>query len=112
MSEAELKYWKKGRFLMSSGKIIIIEMDIWLVPEEKRSLYPNGLKFGWIACNRDNPEERVLVDYNPKKGFHYHVDNDQIVKLKWTSLGEAINFFYQQVREKFGEFQEDINNYE
>ena len=55
MKDADLKYWKKGRFLMSSGKTIIIETDIWLVPEDKRSLYPDGLKFGWVAFNIDNP---------------------------------------------------------
>jgi len=46
MKEASLLYHKKGRFLMNSGKTIIIEMDIWLVPEKKRHLYPDGLKFG------------------------------------------------------------------
>jgi len=46
MKEANLIYWRKGRFQMGSGKTIIIEMDIWLVPEPKRHLYPNGLKFG------------------------------------------------------------------
>jgi len=90
---------------MSSGKIIIIEMDVWLVPEPKRHLYPNGLKFGWIALNKDNPAEKILVDYQPKKGFHYHLDN-KIIKLEWVSLAEAFKFFYEKVHERFGDFQE------
>ena len=91
---------------MSSGKTIIIEMDIWLVPEPKRHLYPSGLKFGWTALNKDNPEERILVDYQPKKGFHYHLDNKPIIKLEWVSLAEALKFFSEKVREKFGNFAE------
>lgn len=89
---------------MSSGKTIIIEMDIWLVPETKKHLYPDGLKFGWISLNKDNPDERILVDYHPKKGFHYHVDNEPIIKLEWVSLPQALNFFYEKVQEKFGDF--------
>ncbi|KLL02639.1 MAG: hypothetical protein MRERV_82c006 [Mycoplasmataceae bacterium RV_VA103A] len=104
MEEAILLYHKKGRFPMSSGKTIIIEMDIWLVPESKRHLYPDGLKFGWIACNKDNPNERILVDYNLKKGFHYHIDNEPIIRLKWVSLSETLNFFYEKVHKKFGDF--------
>ena len=107
MKDADLKYWKKGRFLMSSGKTIIIETDIWLVPEDKRSLYPDGLKFGWVAFNIDNPDEQLLVDYNTKKGFHYHLDKKVIAKLEWISLLEAFNFFYEKVYEKFGDFQEE-----
>jgi hypothetical protein len=109
MKNANLIYWKKGRFLMSSGKTIIIEMDIWLVPEEKSHLYPDGLKFGWIACDKDNPNEQLLVDYNIKKGFHYHVDDEPIVKLEWVSLAEALNFFSEKVHKKFGEFAKEIN---
>ena len=96
---------------MSSGKTIIIEIDIWLVPELKRHLYPEGLKFGWIACNKDNPDERILVDYNPKKGFHYHLD-EKIIRLEWISLSEALSLFYTKVQEKFGNFLENINRYE
>jgi len=102
MDGANLIYWKKGRFSTSSGKTIIIEMDIWLVPEPKRHLYPSGLKFGWIACNEDNPAERILVDYNLKKGFHYHFDQEPIVKLEWVSLEQALDLFYKKVYEKFG----------
>ncbi|KLL02709.1 MAG: hypothetical protein MRERV_75c005 [Mycoplasmataceae bacterium RV_VA103A] len=105
MKEADLIYWKKGRFSMSSGKIIIIEMDIWLVSGPKRHLYPDGLKFGWIAVNKDNCEEKILVDYNPKKGFHYHIDNQPIIKLEWIFLVEAFKFFYEKVHEKFGDFK-------
>ena len=96
---------------MNSGKTIIIEMDIWLVPEKKRHLYPDGLKFGWIACNKDDPDERILVDYNPKKGFHYHLEQE-IISLEWVSLSEALNFFYKKVKEKFGGFLENVNRYE
>ena len=103
MERASLIFWNKERFIMSSGKTIIIEVDIWLVPELKRHLYPNGLKFGWIALNENNLDERILVDYNPKKGFHYHWDQ-KIIKLEWISLPEALNFFYEKVREKFGDF--------
>lgn len=106
MEEANLIFWNKERFLMSSDKTIIIEVDIWLVPESKRHLYPEGLKFGWIACNKDDPEERILVDYNLKKGFHYHIDNEPIVKLKWISLKNAQQLFIEMIKEKFGEFAE------
>ena len=112
MEEAKLIYWNKGKFPMASGKRIIIEMDIWLTPEFKRHIYPDGLKFGWIACNEDNPAERILVDYNPKKGFHYHVDSEPIINLEWISLSEALNFFYEKVHEKFGDFLVNINYYE
>jgi len=45
-----------------------------------------------------------LVDYNPKKGFHYHIDDQPIIKLKWVSLTEALKFFYDKVQEKLGDF--------
>lgn len=93
---------------MSSGKTIIIEMDVWLVPEPKRHLYPDGLKFGWIACNKDNTSERILVDYNPKKGFHYHWDKESIVRLEWISLEQAQQLFLRMIKEKFGEFIKEI----
>ncbi len=104
MKEAKLLYWDKGRSSMSSGKTIVIEMDIWLVPESQRHLYPDGLKFGWIAFDVANPDEKILVDYNPKKGFHYHIDDQPIIKLKWVSLTEALKFFYDKVQEKFSDF--------
>ncbi len=93
---------------MSSGKTIIIEMDVWLVPELKKHLYPDGLKFGWIALNKDNPAEKILVDYQPKKGFHYHLDNNPIVKLEWISLSAAFKFFSEKVHEKFGDFPKQV----
>ncbi|CAG8824091.1 26515_t:CDS:2, partial [Gigaspora margarita] len=49
----------------------------------------------------NNPNERILVDYNLKKGFHYHVDNEPIVRLEWVSLDETLSFFYEKVHEKF-----------
>ena len=109
MDGAKLAFWNKERFVMSSGKTIIIEVDIWSVPEIKRHLYPNGLKFGWIACNWDNPDERILVDYHPKKGFHYHIDQEPIVKLEWISLKHSQQLFVKMVKEKFGEFIEETN---
>lgn len=108
MEGANLAFWNKERFLMSSGKTIIIEVDIWLVPEPKRHLYPDGLKFGWIACNKDNPDERILVDYHPKKGFHYHWDTEPIVKLEWISLEQAQQLFLRMIKKRFGEFIKEI----
>jgi len=106
MKGAKLIFWNKERFIMSSGKTIIIEVDIWSVPEPKRHLYPDGLKFGWIACNKENPDERILVDYNLKKGFHYHVDQEPIVKLEWVSLEHTQQLFIKMTKKKFGEFVE------
>lgn len=108
MTKARLLLKENKKYLMSSGKIITIATDLWLVPEPQREFYPDGLKFGWIAFNDDNPEEKLLVDYNPKKGFHYHFDDKPIVKLEWTSLEKAQQLFSQMVKDKFGKFIKEI----
>ena len=107
MTKAQLLLKENKKYLMSTGKIITIATDLWLVPESRRHLYPNGLKFGWIAFNDDNPEEKILIDYNPQKGFHYHID-DHIVKLTWVSLENAQQLFTKMIQAKFGEFIKEI----
>ena len=112
MNKAQLLLKENKKYLMNTGKIITIATDLWLVPKDQRRFYPNGLKFGWIAFNDDNPDERILVDYNPKKGFHYHLDEKPIVKLKWVSLENAQKLFAKMVQEKFGEFIKEIERHE
>ena len=62
--------------------------------------------------NKDNPDERILVDYHPKKEFHYHIDDEPIIKLEWLSLPHALTFFFEKVQGKFGDFDLNINDYE
>ena len=108
MTKAQLLLKENKKYLMSSEKIITIATDLWLVPEPQREFYPDGLKFGWIAFNDDNPEEKLLIDYNPKKGFHYHLDDQPIVKLEWISLEHSQQLFMKMVKEKFGEISQEL----
>lgn len=112
MTKARLLLKENKKYLMSSGKIITIATDLWLIAEPRKHLYPDGLKFGWIAFNDEDPNERILLDYtNPKKGFHYHLDHQPIVKLEWISLKVAQQLFKQMIKEKFGEIVQEIEKY-
>ena len=95
-------HWKED-YLMSSGKMITIEMKLVKFPEVQKGEYPEDYKFNWIAFEQDNPEERVLFDNHHGKDPHFHI-NDQEEFFTWISQEKTQKLFFKKVREKFSEF--------
>lgn len=88
---------------MNSGKMITIEMKLVKFPSDKRSEYPEGYKFNWIAFNQDYPKKKVLFDNHFGKEPHFHIDDHEEFFV-WISKEKTQQLFFQKVKEKFGEF--------
>lgn len=92
------------RFLAESrrGKQVVVEMDIYEVPDADEQELPGGYRFSWIAFNAQSPKERVLFDSHPPKGPHFHLDDEKNeIKIEWTSLEEVERLFYRSVARHF-----------
>lgn len=101
--QPELEYHFKGEFFMSSGKIIILEMKLFKLPNIKMKEFPEDYKFNWIAVNKDNPDELVLFDNHHGKAPHYHRNGEEEFFI-WTSKSQVQELFFAEVRKSFGEF--------
>lgn len=95
-------YHLKVEFLMSSGKIIIVEMKLeFSDPKKKR--FPNNCKFSWFAGNKDNPKQEFVLFDNCQKFPHFHVDKKkEYTFFNWESEPQAQSLFLERVKEKFG----------
>ena len=83
---------------------MLIELDLYKLPEPYDSNYPEGYKFSWIALDLSDPKKRVLFDCHTPKGPHFHIDEEKEgASFEWVSLSNAQQFFYLKVIEHFGE---------
>jgi hypothetical protein len=46
------RFYRKGEFLMSSGKKILVEIEIVKLLTDKPE-FPQGFKFKWLAFDRE-----------------------------------------------------------
>ncbi|CAG8817558.1 4843_t:CDS:2, partial [Racocetra persica] len=76
----ELLLHIKEDFLMSSGKVIVVEMKLQKLPGLNKPEFPEDYKFSLIAYNKVNESEYILVDNHDRKGPHWH-DNDSIDRM-------------------------------
>lgn len=99
-----LLFHEKEKFVLSSGKEIVIEMKLFLMANKSKEEYPEDYQFTWIAFNKNNPQEKVLFDNHHGKPPHYHIDLDFSHYFEWITLSHSISLFRQKVIERFGEF--------
>ena len=89
-----------------SEQHIVIFMDLYQLPGGYPDTFPEGYKFSWIAFDPEDETKRVLFDCHPPKGPHAHIDEDGDGEpFSWVSLEAAYEFFFDKVRERFGEFE-------
>ena len=102
--EPELIIHRKENFLMSSGKVIVVEVKLQKLIAINKPEYPEDYKINWIAFNKIVPQELVRVDNHHNKVLHCHYNGDEKF-ISWESLEKTWKLFYQKIVEKFGNFE-------
>ena len=98
----------RRRFVLTcrSGKVILVYMDVFKLPDSSSKMVSEGYRFSWIAYDSENEAARVLFDNHPPKGPHSHIDGDLEGKpFKWKSLDASYERFFEKVRDRFGDFE-------
>ena len=91
---ATLIFHEKFAVRTTEGREVLIELDLYKLPDPYDSTYPEGYRFSWIALDPNDAAQRVLFDCHPPKGPHLHIDMEKEgTPFKWTSLLDAQNFF-------------------
>jgi hypothetical protein len=94
-----------------SGRIVVIEMDLYKLPDASTGDLGSQFRFSWIAFDEEAPNQRVLFDCHAPKGMHFHLDEDKEGRsFTCASIAEAIQLFQEKVKEHFGELQELPND--
>lgn len=102
------RFYRQEEFLMSSGKVIFIEVELLKFSGINKSEFPQGYQFKWLAFNRFNPGEKILFDNHEGKGPHWH-ENGKQEFFEWVSRTKTQQIFYQKLIEKFGNFVQRLN---
>jgi hypothetical protein len=106
---AHLIYEIRFSVSLKSRKVLTVFMDPYKLPAKKEQKFPGGHRFSWIAFDPENENHRVLFDTHPPKGPHIHLDQEPDGKpFKWISVDHAQALFLEQIRQHFGEFEEEI----
>ena len=84
-------------------------MDVYRLPKGHPETFPDGYRFSWIAYDSEKETNRVLFDCHHPKGPHFHIDHDpEGQPFEWKSLEAAYDLFFEKIRERFGDFQMDL----
>ena len=102
--EPELLLHHKENFLMSSGKVIIVEIKLQKLIGINKPEYPEDYKINWIAFNKLVPQELVRIDNHHNKTLHYHRNGHEEF-IYWKSLEKTWKLFYHKIIERFGNFE-------
>ncbi|CAG8832180.1 7607_t:CDS:1, partial [Racocetra persica] len=61
---------EKGTFLTSSGKIVIMEINVVRLPNINKKEYPDDFKFSFMVLNEKDEQEYVRLDNHKNKPPH------------------------------------------
>jgi hypothetical protein len=103
--KASLVFQTKFTRALSSGTVLKIFMDLYLLPVRrgKTAHFPDDYRFSWIAFDSEAPEKRVLFDCHKDKGAHVHFDDKELERnITVTTPDEAEKLFYELIVERFG----------
>ena len=94
---------EKFEMAREDGRVIVVCMDLYKVPEGETTGLPNGYRFSWIAYDPDKTQNRVLFDCHSPKGPHFHLDDEKEgTPYHWVGLVEAERYFFEVVEGHFG----------
>jgi hypothetical protein len=105
MTKAARIFKRRFNLKCLSGRLLVVVMDLYRLPDGHPKSFPEGYRFSWIAFDPDEEGARVLFDCHHPKGPHVHLDDDQEGEpIEWTTVDEAYVLFFDTIRERFGDF--------
>jgi hypothetical protein len=109
MTPSVCLFSEKRTLKTKAGLILVLVMDLYeIFPSPVDGLFLERFKLSWIAFDFENPSIKVLVDSHPPIGLHYHLNDGDQIKVKLTTLAEALMFFETKVIAHFGEIEGKI----
>ena len=79
----------------------IIEMRIIRIKKDES--YPEGIKYSFVAINRETKERVLGFDNHERKGHHFHrlgKEEKYVFKDEWKLIGDFMNEYENIKKEK------------